>query len=65
MTYPFQPPDRVWVKEPDDYWELVRTVVTLPEYIEEHAKHRLKRMYGGYYRHVKPEPMKYEDKHGK
>jgi hypothetical protein len=51
----FQPPDRVWIKEPDDYWELVRTTVTLPEYIEQHAKHRMKRMYGKYYRRVEPQ----------
>ena len=50
MSYPLQPPDRVWIKEPDDCWELVRTTVSLPEYIEQSAKHRMKRMYGRYYK---------------
>ena len=52
MTYPFQPPDRVWIKEtaPAVYWELVRKPVSLPDYIEKSAKHRMKKMYGSYYR---------------
>ena len=50
MTYPFQPPDRVWIKEPYDYWELCREPVTLPDYIEGSAKHVMKKMYGRYYR---------------
>ena len=50
MSYSFHPPDRIWIKEPDDYWELCREPVELPDYIEQSAKYRMKRMYGRYYR---------------